>query len=159
MINLDTITSADENTFKVAVAFDDNGDATAGFVIVSKDSDQYRSAAHKLRKAGIKRAAVKNQRIDTKTDEGAEQFDNLMQTSELELAVSVVVDWFGFTKGDVPAPFDPATVRAALVKRPTWREKITASLENETNFLPSSSQTSAPTPATSSDSASETATA
>jgi hypothetical protein len=145
-IYLDTLQSLDDATYKVDVAFDDDGNGTAGFSVVGKDSAAYRDAAHRMRVASIKRAAVKSQRIDTKTEQGAETLDALVQSNELELAVAATVGWYGFSDKGAPAAFTADAIRRAYTVRPTWREKVTAALENETNFLPPSSTTSVPSP-------------
>lgn len=123
-------------THRVPVMLDDDGEGIVGFVIVSKDTPQYIAVAQRLRVSGIKRQAVKGERIDTGTDAGALQFDNMVRDNETELAASVVVDWFGFTNGGAPAAFDPAMVRNALAARPSWRNKVMIALEVEANFLP-----------------------
>lgn len=143
-IDLDTITAAEEATQKVGIAFDDDGNPTVGFVIVGKDSHQYRSTEQRLKAAAIRRGATKSQRIDTKTEEGSAAYVKLMQQNEEELAAAVVVGWFGFSSGGQPAPFSAEAVRRVLKARPTYRDRITAALENEAGFL-LSSPTSSPT--------------
>lgn len=129
-------------THKVPVAWDDDGNPTAGFIIVGKDSSEYRSKAESLRAAGIKRGAIKSQRIDTKTDEGAAKLGQVMDSNDFEIAIAVTTGWFGFTRAGQPIAFDQKTVRDMFTKKPTWREKVTAALEVEGNFLPPSSKTS-----------------
>ena len=146
--DIDSIDQIAETRQKVAFALDEDGEPKLGFIIVNKDSEQYIKRTHELRSAGIKYQAVKSRKLDSKTDEGAAKLDLLIQSTDLEIAIAVVVDWFGFTKGGAPAPFDPAKVRAGLVAHPTWREKITQALENEINFLPFSTTSSAPSPPT-----------
>ena len=148
---IDTIDQITDLRQKVTFVHDDDGEPALGFIIVNKDSAQYVQRTHELRAAGIKFQAVKSRKIDSKTDEGAAKLDNLIQTTDLEIAIAVVVDWFGFTKGGVPAPFDISKVRAGLVAHPTWREKITAALEQESSFLPFSTTNSATSPPTNSD--------
>jgi hypothetical protein len=135
-----------QNTHKVDVAWDDDGNPTAGFIIVSKDSAQYRAKAAELRASGIKRGAIKSQRIDTKTEEGAKKLDSIMQDNELELAISATVGIYGFKKGGQAAEYSEALVRDLYTKKPTWREKVSAALEVEANFLPTSSTTSSSSP-------------
>lgn len=147
--DIDSIDQIIDSRQKVAVLFDDEGEPLVGFIIVNKDSPQYVKRTHELRAAGIKFQAVKARKLDSKTDEGAAKLDNLIQTTDLEIAIAVVVDWFGFTKAGAPAPFDAAKVRAGLVAHSTWREKITQALENEAGFLPFSMINSANLPPTS----------
>lgn len=149
-IDLDNLPQTTELTQRVGVAFDDEGEPTAGFIIVGKDSKQYRDTERRLKVTAIKRQAVKKQRIDTKTDEGAEQFADLMQKNEEELAVAVVVDWFGFKAGGQPAPFSVDGVRKVFKARPSYRDRVNAALENEAGFLPSSPPSSTSSPGSSS---------
>jgi hypothetical protein len=151
-IDLDSLmTPPGEATQKVGVAFDDEGAPTVGFIIVGKDSKQYRDTAARLRAAGIRRGAVKSQRIDTKTEDGAAQFDAILQKNEEELAVAVIIDWFGFTSNGEPAAFSSDAVRKVFQARPTWREKVSAALENEAAFLLPLPTNSASSSGTSSD--------
>lgn len=136
LIDLDTLEDAKPMTQRIGVAFDDEGNPTVGFIIVSKDSFQYVQASHKMRSMAIRRQSNKGQKIDTKTEVGAETLDKLLQDNDLELAVAVTIDWFGFTKGGVPAPCTEAAIRNAYKLRPTWREKVSAALEAEAGFLP-----------------------
>lgn len=136
-IDLDSLTKDDPPTKKVGIEFDDDGNPTVGFIIVSKDSAQYVNTAHLLRSAAIKRQSNKSQKLDTKTDAGAQALDQVLQENELALALAVTVGWFGFTHKGEPAPYTHEAGRNAYTKRPTWREKVTAALEAESGFLPS----------------------
>jgi hypothetical protein len=158
-IDISQLADAGDLTQRVGVVFNDEGEPTVGFVIVGKDSQQYREAAERLRVAGVKRNAIKGTRIDTKTEEGALAFDRLVQKNEVELAVAVVVGWFGFTSGGQPAPFSVEAVRTAFKARPTWRERVSGAVENEAGFLPPSPTNSASSPGTSSASTSAAPTA
>jgi hypothetical protein len=130
-------------TQRVGITFDDEGEPLVGFVIVSKDSKAYRDTASRLRAAGIKRQANKRSRIDTTTDEGAVEFADVLESNEFELAFAVVVDWFGFTDKGQPVPFNKNVVRQMFEKRPSWRERVSAALEAEENFLKLSTANSA----------------
>ena len=139
-IALDQVEAFAQSTKKVGVKFDDDGDPTVGFVIVSKDSKQYRDAASLVRAAAIRRQTNKRTRIDRSTEEGALELDSVLQENEFELALSVVVGWFGFTESDgnggqKPAEFSKDRVAQMFKVKPTWREKVSASLEEEEGFL------------------------
>jgi hypothetical protein len=149
-IDLDDLSDTGEATQRVGVAFNDDAEPTVGFIIVGKDSSQYRETAQRLRVAGIKRGAVKSTRIDMKTEQGALEYDQTVLRNELELAVAVTVGWFGFTAAGAPAAFSEKAVRDVYAKRPTWRERVSAALENEQAFLSSSPTSSESSPATSS---------
>lgn len=136
-------TSPDHLRKRVGVAFDDDGNPKSGFVIVSKDATEYRERANELRAAGIQRQANKRTRIDTKTQDGAEEFARILESNDFELAAAVVVDWFGFTRAGEPLPFNKNVARQMLEKRPSWAQKISAELENEEGFLKLSATNSA----------------
>ena len=148
--DLDSLINSAEATSRVGVAFNDDGEATSGFVIVGKDSDAYRACEQRQQNAGIKRGATKSQRIDGKTDEGAATIGRLMASNVSEMAFAVVVDWFGFNKAGAPVAFTADGLRSVFESRPSWRDKVLAALENEDNFLPILSPTSATTPDSSS---------
>lgn len=122
-------------THKVAIATDDDGNPTVGFVIVGKDSPQYRNCLAAQRSRAIKRQANKKMRIDAKTEAGAEELDSVIQRNQSELTLAVVVDWFGFTHQGQPRPFDPSVLAQIFAARPSWKDKCAEALEVEENFL------------------------
>lgn len=135
-LEIDSILSGEAyGTQQVVIARDDDGNPTVGFVIVGKDSPQYRETLSKQRTSGIRRQANKKTKIDLKTPEGAEEFDALMQANEFELACAVVVDWFGFNRGGKPMAFDAKVLRAMFEKKPSWREAVSQALEADEAFL------------------------
>lgn len=137
-MELDAILAqADTNqaTKRVPVTFDAKGDPESGFIIVSRESEQFRAESKRQRIAGVRRGAVKKSQIDTKTEAGAEQLVDLIDENELGIARAVVVDWFGFTRGDKPAKFDRATADAVLAKKHGWRAAVIAALDDENGFL------------------------
>jgi hypothetical protein len=125
----------EENLHKVVVVSDIDGNDKCGFYIASKNSAAYQEAARQVRIDGLKRSSKRKTTLDTSTDEGAASVAKLIDANELALVCSVVKDWFGFESKGVAAPFDITTVAKMMVKMPTWREKISAALENESNFL------------------------
>lgn len=137
-------------TFKVPVLFDDDGEPTHGFIIVGKNSDEYRDEWAAIRAEGQKRAAKRKTAIDATTDEGAVQLIDLIDGNQQRLAKAVTVGWYGFTSAGAPAKFDKALAEAAFNKYPTWQERVSIAMENDVNFLKLSSTASSPTPSTSS---------
>lgn len=137
-------------TKKVDLVYDDEGNATAGFIIVGKDSPEYRNESHAIRTEGTKRSAVLKKQIDTKTDAGAGQLIDLVDNNTQRLAVAVVVGWYGYTNNGVEVPLDKALVKAAYDKFSTWEVKVMAALEVDSDFLPPLSEASLTTPSTAS---------
>lgn len=137
-------------THTVGITFDDEGNPRSGFIIVGRDSEQFRAETERQRVAGMVRGAKKNSRIDTATEEGARQLDLLIRENERALAVAVTVGWFGFSKGGAPAEFSKAALESVFKARPTWADQVIAELGVQSNFLPKSQQTSANLPATNS---------
>lgn len=120
---------------KLTVVSDIDGNDKCGFFIDSKNCDEYQAAAHAIRIDGLKRSSKRKSVLDTTTDEGAGVIAKVIETNEVTLATSVVKDWFGFQTNGVAAVFDKSTVSKMFAKYPTWKDKVTAALENETNFL------------------------
>ena len=137
-------------TFNVDVLFDEDGNATAGLVIVGKNSPEYQAASHAVRAEGYQKAAVRKTAIDAKTDAGASKLVDVIDSNATRLALSVVTGWYGFTSAGVPVPFDKKMVAAAFAKFPTWEDKVSAALEVDANFLTVSSTAFSPSPTTSS---------
>lgn len=132
---LDSMT--EEVLHKVVVVSDIDGNDQCGFFITSKNSPEYQSASHKVRVDGLKRSSKRKSMLDTSTDEGAGAVARMIEANEITLACSVVKDWFGFKSNGAPVAFNAATVVKMFEKMPTWREKVSAALEIETNFLKS----------------------
>jgi hypothetical protein len=137
-------------TFNVDVLFDEDGNATAGFVILGKNSPEYQAESHAVRASGYQKAAVRKTAIDTKTEAGASKLVDVIDGNATRLALSVVTGWYGFTSAGAPVPFDKNLVAAAFAKFPTWEDKVSAALEVDANFLTVSSPVSSTSPATSS---------
>ena len=132
------------NTQRVAVAWDEEGEPTDGFVIVGKDSEEYQKTIAGQRQKAIRRQAVKRTRFDLKTEEGAEQLDATLRQNEFEIAAAVVVGWYGFTVKGEPAKFVKERVVQILAVKPSWKDRILQGLEDEAAFLKQSQKTSAP---------------
>ena len=134
--DLDQLDStAEEVLHKVAVMSDIDGNDTCGFFISSKNSPKYQEATHQIRIDGLKRSSKRKSVLDTTTNEGAEVVAKMIEANEVILACSVVNGWFGFKTKGVDAVFDKAAVAKMFAKFPTWKDKVVAALENETNFL------------------------
>ena len=136
LAELDSATTVDV-LHKVAVIVDVDGNEKSGFFIVGKNSTEYQDAARLARIDSLKRSAKRKAALDTSTDEGAGAVAKMIEASETSLALAVVKGWFGFQQGGVDAPFSKPTVAKMLAKYPTWKDKISAALENEANFLKS----------------------
>jgi hypothetical protein len=139
-IAIDQIEASAQATKKVGVLFNEMGEPTVGFVIVSKDSPEYRDAAAKMRANAIRRQTNRKTKIDRTTEDGAIKLDEILQENEFALATSVVKGWFGFTEpdgngGQRQAEFSSERAEHILKVKPTWREKITFALEDEEGFL------------------------
>jgi hypothetical protein len=145
-----TATDTAPVTHNVDVLFDDDGNATAGFTIVGKNSPEYQAESHAVRADAHKRSAIRKSAIDVKTDEGASKLVDVIDSNATRLALSVVTGWYGFTSAGVPVPFDKKLVLSAFKKYPTWEDKVNAALEVDSNFLKVSSPASSTSPTTSS---------
>jgi hypothetical protein len=130
-------------TQRVAIAWDEDGEPTDGFIIVGKDSDEYQRTISGQRQKAIRRQAVKRTRFDLKSEEGAEQLDATLRQNEFEVAAAVVVGWFGFTVNGQAAPFVRERVTQILAVKPSWKDRILAALEDEAAFLKGSPTKSA----------------
>ena len=119
----------------VAVITDIDGNDKCGFYIVGKNSPEFQEATRLVRIDGLKRSAKRKTALDTSTDEGAGAVAKMIEANDITLASSVVKGWFGFESNGATALFDKAVIPNMLTRMPTWREKITAALENEANFL------------------------
>ena len=114
---------------------DANGDCKSGFVIVGKNSDEYKAATKRIRVEGLQRSAQRKSPLDTSKAEGAETLASAIEANDIAQAAAVVCGWFGFANNGVAAQFDAKTARAMLVKFPTWRQKVLEALEDDANFI------------------------
>lgn len=126
---------AERVTVKVPVLFDEDGEPTAGFIIVGKNSEEYRNENHALRAEGYKKSAKRKTAIDASTDAGADQLVSLIDDNAKRLALAVTVGWYGFTSAGAEAPFDKSVASASFDKFPTWQERVSVALEKDADFL------------------------
>lgn len=138
-VDIDSLLSADakqaEKVHTVTVIFDEDGNHKAGFDIVGKNSEQYRNAIRQTALVSIKRANIKKQQIDGKTDAGAAQLYDIGEGNSLKIAKAVVVGLPGFSSAGVPLEVNDAVLDALFAKFPSWVDKIHAALEVDANFL------------------------
>jgi hypothetical protein len=125
----------DATLFKVVVISDIDGNDKCGFMIDSKNCAEYREATRLVRIDGLKRSAKRKSALDTSTDEGAGVVAKMIENNEMTLALAVIKGWFGFQSNGVDVPFDKGLVTKMLTKYPTWKDKISAALDNEANFI------------------------
>lgn len=147
-ISFITAAVAQLTTFDVGVLFNDDGDPIASLTIVGKNSPEYQAESHALRAEGHKRAAKRATAIDAKTDAGADQLVDLIDSNQERLALAVVVGWKGITSAGVDVPFDKALIAQGFAKYPTWVDAVTVALGVDANFLKASPPASSPTPTT-----------
>lgn len=133
-IDLDSIDKPTEVTFDVPVAFDNEGTAIAGFTVVGKDSDQYRTAKRRQDVIAVKKSMQRGKAPDAKTDVGAAQYLDDGQAREIAVVSACVVGWYGFTRSGVAIECSAAEVSAVLEKRPTWLEKVGVAVASDANF-------------------------
>lgn len=134
--DLDTLdVQAEEVLHKVTVIADIDGNDKCGFYVASKNSPGYQEATRQVRIDALKRSSKRKSALDTTTDEGAGVVAKIIEGNETTLACAAIKGWFGFQSGGVDAPFNKAAVVKMLTKFPTWKDKVTAALDNESNFL------------------------
>jgi hypothetical protein len=137
--DLDNLVAVAALTHRCGVKFDDEGEATMGFIMVGKNSPEYRQVQKEIRIENIQRAAKRKTQIDTATVEGATVVADTVEANDQRIATAVVVGWFGFTRGGKEVDFDKATAAGVLEAMPAWRDRVLADLEADANFMPSSS--------------------
>lgn len=133
--DLNQLDVVEDNLFRVGVVTNIDGNDECGFLIVGKNSSEFQEASRQVRIDGLKRSSKRKTALDTSTDEGAGAVSKMIETNEMTLATSVVKGWFGFKTNGEDAPFDKVIVSKMLTKFPTWKDKITAALENDANFI------------------------
>ncbi|MFZ6655938.1 hypothetical protein [Undibacterium sp. TJN19] len=141
-VDIDSLQSDDQGVLDVPVSFNDDAEPVAGFKIVGKNSAQCQAVDREIEILAIKRAVIKKQKIDGKTDEGAGQLVDLHKENQTKRAIAVVVSIYGFKSGTTELTATPEVLKDIFSKRPTWLAKITAALEADEGFLPVSSTTS-----------------
>lgn len=134
-IDINNLTDDDQSVADVPVVFDDDAEPVAGFKIVGKNSVRYQEAQRAIEITAIKRAVIKKQKIDAKTDEGAGQFIDITKENQIKLAVASVVSMYGFKSGDSELKATPEVLEKLFNMRPTWLAKVTAALEADAGFL------------------------
>lgn len=143
LFNLNNLNGAATLTHKVAVITDDEGKPLAGFLIVGKNSPQFRAHQRELRSEALQRSAVRKEAADAKTVEGAAEVIEGVDSQNMRTACAVVTGWFGFCEdeaGKIEIPFDAKRIPSIFEEMPTWKDKVLADLEKEGNFMPSLSK-------------------
>lgn len=136
-MDLDSLLNMDvaQVTYRVAVIHDEEGNQKSGFIIVGKNSPQFLNSTRQTRVKNVMKSAARRKPLDTATEEGAKILTSTLDDNELNTAVAVVVDWFGWDVEGRPATFDQSTVEKMLTKFPTWRSKVINDLDNDGNFI------------------------
>lgn len=132
--DIDSLDSGEQVTHYVTVIKDAAGNPVSGFIRADKNSPQYQDAMHKIRVGNIQRAANRQEAIDTKTEEGADIVARQVKANDTMIALSVVIGWFGFRKGQEAIIFDKALLEKMFQKKPQWQALVLADLEAESNF-------------------------
>lgn len=126
---------------KCGVQFDIEGNPTAGFIMVGKNSSQYRNVQREMRIENLQRSAQRKvEQIDTATAEGAGVVISAVEEQDHRTAVAVITGWFGFGNGETEVPFDASRVPGILQAMPTWQNAVLKDLERDANFMPASSK-------------------
>lgn len=130
------LASADKRvTVDVPVLFDKDGNGTAGFRIVGRNSAEYQTEHAAIRVEGTKRSAKVSTAIDTSTDEGAERLIELVDDNQKRLALAVVVETYGFEIDQQPVQLSKQQIELAFDKYPTWVDLVQAKLAKDADFL------------------------
>jgi hypothetical protein len=122
-------------TVDVPVLFDKDGNGTAGFRIVGKNSDEFQTEHASIRVEGTMRSAKRSTAIDTSKEEGAEQLIGLVDDNQKRLALAVTVESYGFESAGQPIQLSKEQVALAFEKYPTWVDRVSAQLEKDADFL------------------------
>lgn len=122
-------------TARVTVVTNGDGEDVSGFIILSKDSQEFQDLNAQLRTEGLQKSAKRKTAIDASTEEGAKTLHRAIASNESRLALCVVIGWFGFTYNGEEVPFNKEAVAKMFAKKPTWQAKVLAALEVESNFI------------------------
>jgi len=123
-------------THTVGVAWDEEGNMSAGFEIVGKDSIQYRDVIRATSVAAIKRSQTKKEQIDAKTEKGASTLYDLGENRNRKIAIAVTVGAPGFVSNGEPVELTEGFLNMCFDAKPTWEAAILSALEADANFLP-----------------------
>ena len=133
MFDIDKIEASAQNTFDLNVGQDEEG-RPVGFRVVGTASEQYERADRAIQLMNVKEMSQREGPLDLSTDDGAEiAVEGGAQRRDIIIR-ECVVDWFGFTANGEPAPFNQENLERILKRRPQWRTKILAAIEDDANF-------------------------
>lgn len=124
---------------KCSVITDADGNPQAGFLMVGKNSNEYRTVQRDLRSEGLQRSAKRKEAVDTSTPEGAAIVIDTIDSSNLRTACAVVTGWFGFGVDGNEVAFDKSRLESIFTQMPAWKDKVLTDLEKDANFMPNSS--------------------
>lgn len=132
MIDINSLETEAAIVYDVPVVFAADATPTVGFKVVGKNSPQYQAKRRQLALEGVKRAAVRSKKVDTKTDDGAAEIVDAIDANETAIAVACTVGWYGFMNPSEP---NPEALLKVFTARPSWREQVLAAVENDANFF------------------------
>lgn len=121
--------------FNVDVGVNRRTGGKVGFLCMGVGSDQYAAGERALEIRNIQEAAQRKQPLDLTTVEDAAVVANGTGERRLVMAEHCVVGWYGFDDdNDNDAPFDKATLRMVLTRRPHWLDRVLGEIEQERAF-------------------------
>ena len=124
-----------EEPIDMPLLFDADGEPTDGFKIVGANSDQYQEADRIWKVKNVRKSARRGRGIEASTETGASELVDLIAKREEAIAAACIVGVYGFTIGGMPAELNEATLKSIWAKKPTWRSKVVAAIENEALFI------------------------
>ena len=121
----------------VPLVYDDEGKATDGFKVAGHDSKQYQDADREWRLQSVRRSASRGTQMNAATEAGAAELVDLMPKREMLICMACIVEIYGFTIGDEPAPLNEETLKMIFGAKPSWRTKVVNAIEADRVFTKS----------------------
>lgn len=133
--DIDQLAQTTERNYRVVIGHNPGEQPEpVGFTVVGPASDQFRAAERAISILNIMDAEKRKVALDlSREDDAGKMFDGMESRREV-LLEHCVVGWFGFRKGDEPAPFNAENLKAVLRSRPHWAKRLVGEIESATNF-------------------------
>lgn len=125
---------AQDKPFDLVLQRDADSNATAGLYVQSPNAEDVQDVQNRLIAEGLRKSALRGAPIDLKNEDDAAQHVADSEARKTEVALAAVSGWYGIVRHGEPVAFSRDSLRELFNKRPSWRDRVLAALDNEANF-------------------------
>lgn len=136
IFDIDELAASRQSTYRLVVGHNPGEPPEeVGFIVVGPNSEEYQKASREAAIDGVQKAEKRGaEKVEAGTRESAEAWLAARESSNDAVVLGCTTGWFGFRRGEKPAPFNRSNLESVLKSRPHWRQRILNAIENSANF-------------------------